>query len=118
MVCVALTAGAAWAAPSGNSDPKVPVYFQQHCLKCQDAAAEKGDLRIDHLSPKVDFGDTLVQWSGKFGCTRSSQDLSGKSLIDKYGQLAMGHLKLTSRHLGRDCRLMGVHGEIVKGILV
>ena len=30
----------------------------------------------------------------------------------------MGHLKLTSHHLGRDCRLMGVHGEIVKGILV
>ena len=126
MVCVALTAGAAWAAPSGNSDPKVPVYFQQHCLKCQDADAEKGDLRIDHLSPKVGFGDTLAQWGGKFGCTRSSQDLSGKSLIDKYGQLAMGHVTsrhltsphVTSRHLGRDCRLMGVHGEIVKGILV
>ena len=59
MVCVALTAGAAWAAPSGNSDPKVPVYFHQHCLKCQDADAEKGDLRIDHLSPKVGFGTRL-----------------------------------------------------------
>jgi hypothetical protein len=51
------------------------------------------------LSPKVGFGDTLAQWGGKFGCTRSSQDLSEKSLIDKYGQLAMGHRKLTSPHV-------------------
>ena len=167
MVCVALTAGAAWAAPSAALDPKVRVYSQQHCLKCHDADAEKGDFRIDNLSPKVGFEDTLVLWSGEFGRTPWSQDLSDKSLIDQHGrqnqlesfcawmagggvkpgltygdtddmgyrvvngkihvhdlhatmlhQLGIDHLKLTSRHLGRDYRLTGVHGEVVKEILV
>ncbi len=64
MVCVALTAGAAWAAPSPAPDPTVRAYFQQHGLKCHDADLEKGDFRIDNLSPKVGFEDTLVLWSG------------------------------------------------------
>jgi hypothetical protein len=34
------------------------------------------------------------------------------------GQLGIDHLKLTSPHRGRDFRLTGVHGEVVKEILV
>ncbi len=85
MVCVALTAGAAWAAPSAAPDPKVRAYFQQHCLKCHDVDAEKGDFRIDNLSPKVGFEDTLVLWSGELGRTPWSQNLSDKSPIDQHG---------------------------------
>ena len=33
-------------------------------------------------------------------------------------QLGIDHLKLTSRHLGRDYRLTGLHGEVMKEILV
>jgi hypothetical protein len=33
-------------------------------------------------------------------------------------QLGIDHPKLASRHLGRDYRLTGVHGEVVKEILV
>jgi mono/diheme cytochrome c family protein len=58
---LALAAGAAIAAPSAALDPKVQAYFEQHCLKCHDADAEKGDFRIDNLSPKVGFEDT-PQW--------------------------------------------------------
>ena len=110
--------------------------------------------------------DTLVLWSGEFGRTPWSQDLSGTSPIEKHGrehqpesfcawmagggikggltfgstddmgyrvlsgkvhihdlhatilhQLGIDHLKLTSRHLGRDFRLTDVYGEVVKEIL-
>lgn len=110
--------------------------------------------------------DTLVLWSGEFGRTPWSQDLSGKSPIEKHGRehqpesfcawmagggvkggltygetddmgyrvidgkvhihdlhatmlhlLGIDHLKLTSRHLGRDFRLTDVYGEVVKEIL-
>ncbi len=110
--------------------------------------------------------DTLVLWSGEFGRTPWSQDLSGTEPIDKHGrehqpesfcswmagggikggltygatddmgyrvvegkvhihdlhatilhQLGIDHLKLTSRHLGRDFRLTDVYGEVVKEIL-
>lgn len=40
-------------APAAALDPKVQAYFEQHCLKCHDADAHKGDFRIDNLSPKV-----------------------------------------------------------------
>jgi hypothetical protein len=110
--------------------------------------------------------DTLVLWSGEFGRTPWSQDLSGTAPIEKHGrehqpesfcawmagggikggltfgstddmgyrvisgkihihdlhatilhQLGIDHLKLTSRHLGRDFRLTDVYGEVVKKIL-
>jgi len=61
MVCFALSAREAMAAPAAALDPKVQAYFEQHCLKCHDADAEKGDFRIDTLSPKVGFEDT-PQW--------------------------------------------------------
>jgi len=56
-----LAAGAVIAAPSAALDPKVQAYFDQHCLKCHDADAAKGDFRIDNLSAKVGFEDT-PQW--------------------------------------------------------
>jgi hypothetical protein len=110
--------------------------------------------------------DTLVLWSGEFGRTPWSQDLSGTAPIEKHGrehqpesfcawmagggvkggltfgetddmgyrvvagrvhihdlhatilhQLGIDHLKLTSRHLGRDFRLTDVYGEVVREIL-
>jgi len=61
MVCFALSAREAVAAPAAALDPKVRSYFQQHCLKCHDAKVQKGDFRIDNLSPKVGFENT-PQW--------------------------------------------------------
>jgi hypothetical protein len=58
---VLLTTHAVLAAPSSTLDPKVQAYFEQHCLKCHDADAEKGDFRIDNLSPKIGLEDT-PQW--------------------------------------------------------
>jgi uncharacterized protein (DUF1501 family) len=51
--------------------------------------------------------DTLVVWSGEFGRTPWSQDLSGTSPIEK----------LTWRHMGRALRLTDVYGDVVKKIL-
>ncbi|MDZ4403086.1 DUF1592 domain-containing protein [Prosthecobacter sp.] len=48
----------AWAAAL---DPKVQSYLETHCLKCHDADVQKGDFRIDNLSPKIGFEDT-PQW--------------------------------------------------------
>jgi hypothetical protein len=127
----------------------------------QPVAALLKDLKSRGL-----LEDTLVLWSGEFGRTPWSQDLSGKSPIDKHGRehqpesfcswmagggvkagltygdtddmgyraingkihihdlhatmlhlLGIDHLKLTSRHLGRDFRLTDVYGEVVKEIL-
>lgn len=60
-VCVTLTVGAAWAAPSATLAPRVQTYLEQHCLKCHGAEAKKDDFRIDTLSAKVGFEDT-PQW--------------------------------------------------------
>ena len=60
-VCVALTVGAASAAPSASLAPKVQTYLEQHCLKCHGADAAKDDFRIDTLSAKVGFEDK-PQW--------------------------------------------------------
>jgi len=49
------------AAPVAKLDPKVHAYFETHCLKCHDEDSEKGDFRIDNLSPKIGFDDT-PQW--------------------------------------------------------
>ena len=127
----------------------------------QPVAALLKDLKSRGL-----LEDTLVLWSGEFGRTPWSQDLSGKSPIDKHGRehqpesfcawmagggvkggltfgetdemgyraidgkvhihdlhatilhlLGIDHLKLTSRHLGRDYRLTDVYGEVVKEII-
>jgi hypothetical protein len=127
----------------------------------QPVAALLKDLKSRGL-----LEDTLVLWSGEFGRTPWSQDLSGTSPIEKHGrehqpesfcawmagggikggltfgetdemgyrvvsgrvhihdlhatilhQLGIDHLKLTSRHLGRDFRLTDVYGEVVKEIL-
>ncbi len=127
----------------------------------QPVAALLKDLKSRGL-----LEDTLVLWSGEFGRTPWSQDLSGTAPIDKHGrehqpesfcawmagggikggltfgatddmgyrvvegkvhihdlhatilhQLGVDHLKLTSRHLGRDFRLTDVYGEVVHEIL-
>ena len=127
----------------------------------QPVAALLKDLKSRGL-----LEDTLVLWSGEFGRTPWSQDLSGTSPIERHGrehqpesfcawmagggikagltfgetdemgyrvvsgrvhihdlhatilhQLGIDHLKLTSRHLGRDFRLTDVYGEVVKEIL-
>ena len=58
-VFVSLTSWiASLAAPL---DPKVQTYFEQHCTKCHDEEVQKGDFRIDTLSPKVGFENT-PQW--------------------------------------------------------
>lgn len=42
-------------------DPQVSAYFEEHCLKCHDADVQKGDFRMDNLSPKVGF-ENNPQW--------------------------------------------------------
>ena len=49
------------AAASGGLEPKVQDYFEQHCVSCHGAEKQKGDFRIDTLSPKVGFENT-PQW--------------------------------------------------------
>lgn len=127
----------------------------------QPVAALLKDLKSRGL-----LEDTLVVWSGEFGRTPWSQDLSGTAPIEKHGRehqpesfctwmagggikggltygetddmgyravsgkvhvhdlhatmlhlLGIDHLKLTSRHLGRDYRLTDVYGEVVKEII-
>ncbi|MEN9572338.1 MAG: hypothetical protein RL514_193 [Verrucomicrobiota bacterium] len=127
----------------------------------QPVAALLKDLKSRGL-----LDDTLVVWSGEFGRTPWSQDLSGTAPIEKHGRehqpesfctwmagggikggltygetddmgyravsgkvhvhdlhatmlhlLGIDHLKLTSRHLGRDYRLTDVYGEVVKEII-
>jgi hypothetical protein len=54
-------AGAAWAAPETKLDLRVQTYLKQYCQKCHDAEVQKGDFRVDNLSPKVGFENT-PQW--------------------------------------------------------
>lgn len=42
-------------------DPKMEAFLENHCMKCHDEDSEKGDFRLDNLSPKVGFEDT-PQW--------------------------------------------------------
>lgn len=58
---LAALSGAGKAAPAAALDPKVQAYFEEHCLKCHDADVQKGDFRMDTLSPKVGFENT-PQW--------------------------------------------------------
>jgi len=48
-------------APAVALDPKVGEYLEQHCYDCHDATTQKGDFRIDTLSPKVGVENT-PQW--------------------------------------------------------
>lgn len=41
--------------------PKMDAFIESHCIKCHDEDTEKGDFRVDNLSPKVGFEDT-PQW--------------------------------------------------------
>ncbi|MFN0076970.1 MAG: DUF1592 domain-containing protein [Prosthecobacter sp.] len=51
-----------WTSASHAAlDPQVSTYFEQHCLKCHDADVQKGDFRLDTLSPKVGF-ENNPQW--------------------------------------------------------
>jgi len=64
--CIRLTFVAALlftgtAARGVTLDPMVHTYFEQHCLKCHDADVQKGDFRIDNLSPKVGH-ENNPQW--------------------------------------------------------
>ncbi len=58
---LAALSGAGKAAPAAVLDPKVQAYFETHCMKCHDADVQKGDFRMDTLSPKVGFENT-PQW--------------------------------------------------------
>ena len=42
-------------------DPQVSTYFEAHCNKCHDEDVQKGDFRLDTLSPKVGF-ENIPQW--------------------------------------------------------
>ena len=57
----ATAGGVAAVAPVAALDPTVATYFDQHCLKCHDAEVQKGDFRIDTLSPKVGH-ENNPQW--------------------------------------------------------
>jgi hypothetical protein len=48
-------------APAAGLDPKVQLFFEDHCYDCHDAATQKGDFRMDTLSPRVGFENT-PQW--------------------------------------------------------
>jgi hypothetical protein len=41
--------------------PDVQSYLETHCNKCHDGDVQKGEFRIDNLSPKVGFENT-PQW--------------------------------------------------------
>jgi len=56
-----LPVSAAVAAPPAALDPKVGAYFEQHCYDCHDSTTQKGDFRMDNLSPKVGIENT-PQW--------------------------------------------------------
>lgn len=49
------------SAANAPLDPYVATYFEALCNKCHDAEVQKGDFRIDNLSPKVGFENT-PQW--------------------------------------------------------
>lgn len=49
------------AEPAGGLDPQVGTYLERYCLHCHDAESEKGDFRIDDLSPRIGFENT-PQW--------------------------------------------------------
>src|SRR4051794_3870885 len=53
-------AGPARAAAEGL-EPGVQGYLNQHCLNCHGEEKQKGDFRIDTLSPKVGF-ENNPQW--------------------------------------------------------
>lgn len=57
----AIATAQATSAPVTALDPKVTAYIQQHCLECHDADTQKGDFRMDTLSPKVGHENT-PQW--------------------------------------------------------
>lgn len=42
-------------------DPTMDAFLEAHCIRCHDEDSEKGDFRIDNLSPKVGFENT-PQW--------------------------------------------------------
>lgn len=42
-------------------DPTVHAFLEAHCIRCHDEDSEKGDFRVDNLSPKVGFENT-PQW--------------------------------------------------------
>ena len=49
------------AAAHAAIDPQVKADFEEHCLKCHDEDVQKGDFRIDTLSPKVGH-ENNPQW--------------------------------------------------------
>ncbi|MEK0447685.1 MAG: hypothetical protein RLZZ399_3006 [Verrucomicrobiota bacterium] len=49
------------AAPPDFASDLQP-YLAKHCLRCHDAKKQKGDLRIDTLSPQIGLKDTS-QWA-------------------------------------------------------
>lgn len=49
------------AAPLTTLEPKVGAFFEQHCSDCHDSTTQKGDFRMDNLSPKVRVENT-PQW--------------------------------------------------------
>jgi hypothetical protein len=56
-----LLASALPAAPANGLEPQLGSYLEQHCYDCHDATTQKGDFRIDTLSPKIGFENT-PQW--------------------------------------------------------
>lgn len=51
----------AWAAPAAALDANVHGFFGQYCVRCHGPEKQKGDFRIDLLSPKVGYENT-PQW--------------------------------------------------------
>lgn len=56
-----ILASASWAPSSPALEPSVQTYLNQYCQRCHDAEVQKGDFRVDNLSPKVGFEST-PQW--------------------------------------------------------
>jgi mono/diheme cytochrome c family protein len=54
-------ASQSFATSDAGLEPKVQAYFAQNCVKCHGPDKQKGDFRIDELSPKVGFEST-PQW--------------------------------------------------------
>ncbi len=49
------------AAEAGDIDKVVRPFLQKHCVECHDAEVQKGEFRVDNLSPKVGTENT-PQW--------------------------------------------------------
>src|SRR4051794_26073981 len=61
LLASALFAVSPFAKAAGLPEPTVQKFMEEHCINCHGPDKQKGDFRIDTLSPKVGF-ENNPQW--------------------------------------------------------